>query len=124
MALTIPVRRDPAKREGTKRRTRAGIALSTPTATLFVLPAAVLFAVLILYPMLAALSYSFFDWQGTKQGGFAGVANYITLLTKEPYASELWNAFGHNLLLFAGALVFQNSLGLGIATLLHRRKRT
>ena len=56
MALTLPVR--PPK----SRRPRTGIALSTPTAALFVLPAAVLFAVLILYPMLAGLSYSFFDW--------------------------------------------------------------
>ncbi|MEN0023676.1 MAG: sugar ABC transporter permease, partial [Microbacterium sp.] len=119
MALTIPLRRTTPN-----RRSRTGIALTTPTALLFVLPAAALFAVLILYPMLAALSYSLFDWQGTRQGGFAGFGNYITLLTTEPYASELWNAFGHNLLLFVGALVFQNSLGLGIATLLHRRKRT
>ncbi|WOF22377.1 sugar ABC transporter permease [Microbacterium betulae] len=106
------------------RRTQTGTALSTPAALAFVLPALALFSVLILYPMVAALSYSFFKWQGTRQGGFAGLGNYVTLLMQEPYASELWNAFGHNLLLFAGALVFQNSLGLGIATLLHRRRRT
>ncbi|RCS61837.1 carbohydrate ABC transporter permease [Microbacterium sp. JB110] len=106
------------------RGNRTGTALTTPTALLFVLPALVLFAVLILYPMVTALSYSFFEWQGTSQSGFAGFANYATLLFQEPYASSLWNAFGHNLLLFLGAIVFQNSLGLGIATLLHRRRRT
>lgn len=105
-------------------RARTGTALSTPTALLFVLPALALFAVLILYPMLAALSYSLFDWEGTRQVGFAGIGNYATLLSQEPYVSQVWNAFGNNLLLFVGAFVFQNSLGLGIATLLHRRRRT
>jgi raffinose/stachyose/melibiose transport system permease protein len=80
--------------------------------------------VLILYPMVTALSYSFFGWQGTSRDGFVGFDNYTTLLTGEPYATELWRGFGHNILLFIGAFVFQNSLGLGIATLLHKRKRT
>lgn len=92
-------------------------------ALAFLAPAIVMFAVFLLYPMVAALSYSLFDWQGTKQGGFAGIGNYVSLLTSEPYASELRRAFGHNLLLFAGAMVFQNSLGLGVAVMLMRHPR-
>jgi raffinose/stachyose/melibiose transport system permease protein len=109
------------RRRGTRR---TGVQLNTPTVIAFVLPAAVLFAVLVLYPMVAALSYSFFDWQGTARGEFSGFANYVTLLTSEPYASRMWTAFGHNLLLFGGAMLFQNTFGLVIAALLHRRKRT
>ena len=107
-----------------RRRIRTGVQLSPTTVFLFILPAALLFAVLILYPMVAALSYSFFEWQGTSRGGFAGFQNYVTLLTTEPYASKLWGAFGHNLLLFGGAMFFQNTIGLVIAAMLHRRKRT
>lgn len=121
MAISATPLRTPAAR---RRGGNTGIRLNFGTSLAFVLPATVLFAVFLLYPMVAAFSYSLFEWQGTSQGAFAGIENYVTLLTTSPYASSLWNAFSHNLLLFAGAVVFQNSLGLGIATLLHRRKRT
>lgn len=121
MALSLPTL---ARRRGSTRGTRTGIALSARTSFLFILPALALFVVFVLYPMIAALSYSVFGWQGTRQGEFVGFGNYVTLLTQEPYATELWRAFGHNLLLFVGAMAFQNSLGLGIATLLHRRGKT
>ncbi|MFG2172815.1 carbohydrate ABC transporter permease [Streptomyces niveus] len=118
MALPVTPRSTP------QRVRNIGVMLTTRTGLMFVLPALLMFGIFLLYPMITALSYSFFGWQGTRQGGFVGLGNYITLLTSEPYATELWNAFGHNLLLFLGALVFQNSLGLGIAALLHKRKRT
>jgi raffinose/stachyose/melibiose transport system permease protein len=105
------------------RSVATGVGLPFRTSLLFVLPAAALFTVFILYPLLAALSYSVFGWQGTKQDSFVGIDNYVTLLTKAPYNTELFNAFGHNALMFVGALVFQNTLGLGIAALLHRLKR-
>ncbi|MCL3861719.1 carbohydrate ABC transporter permease [Actinotalea sp. K2] len=117
----------PATTVGRTARPRSkntGIHLPFGVGLAFVLPAALLFGVFILYPMVAALSYSFFDWAGTRQAGFAGFSNYVTLLTQAPYAHDLRNAFLHNLLLFGGAVLFQNTLGLGIAALLHRRKRT
>lgn len=111
-------------RPAPRRPRNTGIGLGLGPTLAFVAPAAVLFAVLILYPMAAALSYSFFGWKGTLRDGFVGIGNYVTLFTQEPYATELWRGFGHNLLLFLGAFVFQSSLGLGIALLLHRRART
>ncbi|WP_265521769.1 carbohydrate ABC transporter permease [Oerskovia flava] len=118
MAITVPrtARRRPPR--------NTGIQLGLVPSLAFIMPALVLFAVLIMYPMGAALSYSFYGWQGTARDGFVGFANYVTLLTQQPYADQLWRGFSHNLLLFAGAFVFQNSLGLGIALLLHRRQRT
>jgi raffinose/stachyose/melibiose transport system permease protein len=113
-----------AARTPRSRPSRTGVGLPFGAALAFVLPAAVLFAVFILYPMVTALSYSAFEWTGTRQGGFAGISNYVTLLTESPYAHDLRNAFLHNLLLFAGAVVFQNTLGLAVAALLHRRRRT
>lgn len=106
------------------RSSGVGVGLSFRTSLWFVLPSVVLFAVFVLYPLLAALSYSFFEWTGPNRGPFVGLQNYVTILTQPPYAAELGRAFLHNLLLFVGALAFQNTLGLGIAALLHRRKRT
>jgi raffinose/stachyose/melibiose transport system permease protein len=120
MAIALPPRR--SRQRSTV--TNTGVHLRFGTSLAFVAPALLLFAVLILYPMITALSYSFFGWQGTSRDGFVGFDNYTKLLFGEPYSTELWRGFGHNILLFIGAFVFQNSLGLGIATLLHKRKRT
>ena len=90
---------------------------------LFLLPAAALFAVFILVPLVQAIGYSFFTWQGAHRTGFAALSNYTALFTKRPYTDEVMPALGHNLLLFAGAMVFQNSVGLVVAALLHRFNR-
>lgn len=108
----------------TSRRSRnTGITLPKRTGMVFILPALVLFAVFILYPLLSALSYSFYNWTGINRGAFSAIDNYITLFTKLPYRDQVPNAFFHNVLLFAGAMVFQNTIGLGLAVLLHRIKR-
>lgn len=106
------------------RRSRSVITLSRTVGMVFVLPALVLFLVFIAYPLVTALSYSLFNWTGILRGQFVGLANYIELFTKEPYRSALPNAFWHNILLLVGAMVFQNTVGLGLAVLLHRRKRS
>ncbi|WP_159802496.1 carbohydrate ABC transporter permease [Arthrobacter zhaoguopingii] len=93
------------------------------TTALFLLPAVLLFSVFVLYPMLTAFSYSFFSWQGTTRAGWAWFANFTTLFTEAPFKTDLPRALGHNLLLFAGAMVFQNTIGLTIASFLYRRKR-
>lgn len=106
-----------------RRATRTGIALSRRAGMVFVLPALLLFSVFILYPLLTALSYSFFGWTGIVRGGFTGIENYVALFTELPFSTDIPNAFLHNLLLFAGAMFFQNTVGLGLATLLHRMAR-
>lgn len=106
-----------------RKPVRTGITLSRRAGMVFVLPALVLFAVFIAYPLLTALSYSFFGWTGIVRGDFVGFENYATLFTKLPYSTDIPNAFLHNLLLFAGAMLFQNTIGLGLATLLHRLTR-
>lgn len=98
-------------------------ALPTGAALLFIAPAAVLFGLLILYPMATAVSYSMYSWRGTAQGEFVGLANFLHLFTAEPYRTQIPRALGHNLLLFAGAMVVQNSVGLVLAAVLHRRER-
>lgn len=50
---------------------------------LFMLPAVVLFAVIIIIPIFMSLYYSFLDWDGITQGTFAGMKNYIELFTSK-----------------------------------------
>ncbi|WP_226920737.1 carbohydrate ABC transporter permease [Georgenia subflava] len=107
----------------TRRQGRVRSALPTSTALVFLAPAAILFAVFVLYPMVTAFTYSLFSWRGTSQDEFVGLGNFVALFTAEPYASQVPRAFGHNLLLFAGAMVVQNSLGLFLAVVLQRRER-
>src|SRR5699024_4814421 len=63
------------------RRRRMTAALPTRTALLFIAPAALLFAVFVLYPMATAVSYSMHSWRGTSQGEFIGLANFAQLFT-------------------------------------------
>lgn len=107
---------------GRRGRARSGMPLRT--ALLFVLPALALFGVFILYPMFTALSYSFFEWAGTRRGGFVGIDNFSTLFTAEPFVSTVPIALLHNALFFLGTMLIQNTVGLGIAFLLFRRSST
>ena len=111
----------------TKPRKRSprpsGTVLGWPATVVFLAPAVIIFSVFVLYPMITAFSYAFFDWQGTARGAFSGVGNFLTLFTAEPFKSELPRALMHNLLLFAGAMVFQNTVGLAIASFLYKRRR-
>ena len=98
--------------------------MSRRSGFLFVTPALLLFGVFVLYPMGSALSYAFFSWQGTTRGVFVGFENFAALFTQEPFTTQLPRAFGHNIAFFVGTMVIQNTLGLGIAVLLHKRGRT
>jgi raffinose/stachyose/melibiose transport system permease protein len=98
--------------------------MSRRSGLLFVAPALLLFGVFVLYPMVSALSYAFFTWHGTTRGVFVGLSNFGALFTQQPFREQLPRAFGHNLAFFVGTMVIQNTLGLGIAVLLHRRART
>ncbi|MEN0071459.1 MAG: sugar ABC transporter permease, partial [Propionicimonas sp.] len=88
---------------------------------LFVLPAFVLFSVVLLYPIVAALGYSLFEFRGgTRIVGFNWFQNFVVLFTEQPYIEQLPRAFGHNLAILVGALVLQNSLGLFLAVQLQK----
>lgn len=104
---------------GHARSRKGKVSLGRNAATLFVLPAIVVFGMFVLYPMLAAFAYSFSDWQGTARGGFVGFANFFTLFTREPYKTAVPLAFLHNLLIFVGAIIAQNTLGMALAYAIH-----
>ncbi len=102
------------------RRRGAGARPGWPVLAAFLAPAFGLYTLFVVYPMLSALQYSFFRWRGTARAGFAGFANYQDLFTV--HGEQLGRAFWHNCLIFAGAMLVQNTLGLLFAVLLHRNR--
>jgi raffinose/stachyose/melibiose transport system permease protein len=93
------------------------------TAACFCLPAFALYSVFVVYPLLSALADSFWRWDGTARGGFAGLANFTSLFTTFPLNRQLWPAFWHTVVFFVGTMIVQNTFGLLIAVLLSEMRR-
>jgi raffinose/stachyose/melibiose transport system permease protein len=105
----------PARRRGLSMRASRRLWL-----VFFLAPAVALFAVFVTYPILSALAYSLYAWEGIGQRGFAGLANFIRLFQTFPYPRLLANAFWHNTVVFILTMMLQNIVALGLALLLAR----
>lgn len=90
---------------------------------MFILPGSGLYTALVIYPIAAAFVYGFFAWQGTRRGAFVGLGNYQDVLTRFPIQGEVTSALVHNVIFFIGTMLIQNTVGLGLAVLLHRNPR-
>ena len=87
-------------------------------AYLYLLPAFVVYAAFLLYPLLRAVQISFYDWDGLTLGRWIGLDNYREVLTDE----GLRNAFGHALVLMVFFAVIPTVVGLLLASVLNRAK--
>lgn len=81
-------------------------------------PAVVTLITFVIVPILSALAYSFYHWNGLARGGFAGLENFRIVLFQEPFATWTMRAFSHNLIAFAALMVVQNGTAFLIAYLL------
>uniref|UniRef100_UPI0037C9C4EA carbohydrate ABC transporter permease n=1 Tax=Lysinibacillus sp. D4B1_S16 TaxID=2941231 RepID=UPI0037C9C4EA len=88
---------------------------------LFPIPAILIYGMFVLYPILAALSYSFFEWKGLVRGDFIGLQNFVTLFTTEPYGSMFWNAFKHNVFYFIVQMVVMNGVAFFLAYIIYQK---
>ena len=88
----------------------------------FLGPALVVYTVFIVYPLVSALQYSLFRWEGSRQLGFAGLGNFVDLFTRYPFDVQLVRAFWHNMAFFGATMAIQNTLGLAFAVLLYRNR--
>jgi len=83
----------------------------------FVLPALALFAVFIVTPVVQAVRYSVFRWNGLGPlDDFVGLANYANALRDTIFTDAVMN----NFIIIALSILIQLPLGLGIALLLNR----
>ncbi|HLJ59126.1 MAG TPA: sugar ABC transporter permease [bacterium] len=87
----------------------------------FLAPAFILFTVFLAYPIVGAMAYSLYRWDGIVRGGFVGLANFRRLLTEYPYSIRMLGALEHNVWAFVLTMVIQNGIGLLFAVLLAGR---
>src|SRR5215207_270113 len=80
----------------------------------FLLPAGLIYSGLVLLPVVQAVYYSFFRWNGLGPlQNFTGLANYTRLFSDRVFLGAL----GHNLQLVVLSIIIQLPLALGLALL-------
>jgi ABC-type sugar transport system permease subunit len=82
----------------------------------FVLPAGLIYTVLLVIPILMALAMSFTKWNGVGQATFIGLKNYRLMLAD----TRLGNAAANTGIITCVVVVFDNVLGLLLAVLLNK----
>lgn len=76
---------------------------------IFVVPAVVLFSVIIVIPLFQSLYYSFYEWNGIKTGKFRGLENYKKLFQSREWMMSMKNSVIYSLFI----TIYQ----VGLATL-------
>ena len=86
-------------------------------AAVFLVPALLVIAVFVIYPILQSFITSGYEWNGySSNKSFIGLANWAELLKDKVF----WNAFKHNLLVMVLSIVIQMPIGLALATFLDK----
>jgi raffinose/stachyose/melibiose transport system permease protein len=78
-------------------------------------PAAIVMAVFVVWPLLSALRLSFYAFNGLRPAGFIGLENFRQVLLEQPYSGWTYNAFMHNVIVFASLMVFENGVAFLLA---------
>lgn len=90
------------------------------TIASFLLPGLILYTVFMLYPMIDAVRFSFFDWDGASPSmNFVGIENYVQLTKDDIFLKSL----GHNLLWVLLSLTLMVVPTLVLAVLISRVKK-
>jgi raffinose/stachyose/melibiose transport system permease protein len=87
-------------------------------AYLYLLPAFLVYAAFLLYPLGRAVQISLYDWNGNTLATWAGLDNYAEVVT-DP---ALRSAFGHALVLVFFYAFLPLVVGLGLASILNRAR--
>jgi len=85
--------------------------------TILTLPAVLIYASMIVFPVLVSLILSFTKWSGFGTPSFIGLQNYITMFKDPVFLHGLRN----NALIILGSLFIQIPFGFLLAYLLYRR---
>src|SRR5262245_8416071 len=88
------------------------------TIALFLVPALALYVLFVIVPIIQAMHFSLYKWNGLKPlTDFIGLKNYEVALTTGGFV----NAFGNNLLVIVLSLAIQIPFSLALAVMLNRR---
>src|ERR687893_2920263 len=85
-----------------------------------VLPPIAFMSLFVVYPILSAFAYAFYEWRGLARGEFVGLANFREVLFGPTMAPVVWNAFLHNVYALVALMVIQNGGGFLPAWLLFK----
>lgn len=85
-----------------------------------VVPPIVFMSLFVVYPILSAFAYAFYDWQGLARGEFVGLKNFKEVLFGATMAPVVWNAFLHNVYALISLMIIQNGGGFLLAWLLYK----
>lgn len=83
----------------------------------FLAPAVLIYSALMIIPLIDTLRLSFFAPQDGAQV-FAGIENFVTLLTDPRWSVSFWNALKNNLIFFLIHMAIQNPVGIALAAML------
>lgn len=83
---------------------------------LYILPAFLVYAAFLLYPLVRSVQISFYDWDGISLGTWVGFQNYLDVFADE----RLRGAFVHALVLMVFFAVIPLVVGLLLASILNR----
>lgn len=89
----------------------------TKSRYLFMVPALLIYCVIVIGPALYSVSLSFFKWNGLGEKTFVGLKNYVNLFTKDVVFQT---ALINNLLWIVLTVVFTTSVSLALAMVLNR----
>lgn len=86
----------------------------------FYIPALILFAIFVIYPLGKGIFLSFTNWNGySRNYRMVGLRNYVRMFTD----ANVGRAFMNTIIYGAGSTLIQNVLGLGFALLLNQKFR-
>jgi multiple sugar transport system permease protein len=108
--------RQPTHKPGRKRGRHAGS--HHRAAFLFLLPACLMVAVYVVYPILSTIWLSFYDWDGMADKTFVGLGNYVELF----HAPTFYTALKNNVLWLVCFLIAPPA-GLAVALYLNQKVR-
>ena len=76
------------------RRRKSAVPFSSGSqALLFILPGLIIYAVFVLFPIIATIRYSFMDWTGFTAPEWIGLDNYRELMHDEDFIKAIQNNF-------------------------------
>lgn len=80
-------------------------------------PAVVLFTLLLTFPLLQGIFFTFTNYQGYGEWDFVGFANYLALMRDD----LIWSSYGFTLLYAVTSTILVNIISLGLALLLNAK---
>jgi raffinose/stachyose/melibiose transport system permease protein len=82
---------------------------------ILLLPATVIMATFVAWPLLSALRFAFYEFNGLQPTRLIGLENFRKVLFEAPYSDWTWNAFWHNVIVFFSLMIFENGTAFLIA---------